>query len=267
MRNASGSGWKRAGGAWLLCLLAFRPALAEERQAFFRGTTVHELTVLPSVPSEPNLYESYFGGFDDRIRSEYFERWHYHEMMLPYEGGPHRYEHFSMETWSGAGLREDDRRRQFANEVMRLRVDGALRAYFSSRERPASMRRTVRNAESVRNLAAELPLGKRPDSGRVQVRYDLMADEGRLEITRWGLSATVVGSRFFSGTSSLLTLQLSAELIPGRGSAYFSMNNENARVTSGFRLQLSALSADVIHETSLRGPSDQRYGVRLAFAF
>lgn len=256
----------------LLCVVTTAGARADERpSAAIHGATRHDISLLPSFANGPTFYQAYLSAVDERIQQAYFDRWHYHELQRPYESGAARGEHFSMQTWSGPELREDILRQQFASEVLRQRIDGALRSYFGESSRPAGVRKTAYVAERVRQVSAELPIGSGPSRSKLAFAYDFASDQGRIELSRSGISATVMGSRVVSGFTNggqLVAVSLSAEIVPGATSAYVNLRSDGLRLESGIHFALSgAVSADLTHQSVLAGPWESRYGVTLALNF
>lgn len=157
---------------------------------------------------EDGFYQTYFSKVDAGIKNEYQNRWKFHDQQNQYNPAFQRDEHYtigSIESY-GQGKRESQVRNEFAEQVLRMRIDTALRTYLSDKngsvvktafetmDKMKDMR--VQTSNSVTGgKAAELCFG-----------YDVITDASKIEYIKGNIEAGIYHPKLtgaFSGRAQL----------------------------------------------------------------
>jgi hypothetical protein len=185
---------------------------------------VDMLTRPKEYKDEDAFYREYFAPTDAKVEREYMDRWRYHDTQINYTGAYRPVEHLAIGTCDTSY--EADVRRQFAEQVMRMRMDAAVRTYFAPSDRAAGFK----SAEQALNKVKSMPIrmGNNPSSGEMRFGYDVLSDASKLEYKQGAVQAGfyhphLVGA--LSGGQSkidLLSMRMTAN--PGKGLPSASMN-------------------------------------------
>jgi hypothetical protein len=151
-------------------------------------------------PLEPEdaFYREFVAGGDARVEREYQDRWAYQEKEMPYAGIRNGNEHVTLGTTEtfGHGPYEGDVRRQFADRVLRIRTDAAIRAYFAPKDRAGGLKSAKQAIDKVKSVPMKLGGGENP--GQIYMGYDLFTDASKLEYVKGSLRTGFYHAHLFS---------------------------------------------------------------------
>jgi hypothetical protein len=164
------------------------------------GAIATNLVAPSPLGREDAAYHEYVASVDARITREYNDRWRYHELQKNYNGPVGNTRHSdigSLGFYNYAPL-EMDVRRGFADQVLRVRVDAAMRAYF----RPAERGRSIRKASQAFEKMKQSTMTFKSDAGVVtefRYGYDVFTDFSKLECTRGSTSLGLYHTALLGG--------------------------------------------------------------------
>jgi len=146
------------------------------------------------------IYREYFNGKDDYFSKIYRDRWNYHEAKVPFAGVDWRGEHLAIGSldYFDRAPNESEVRHHFAEEVLRIRVDDAIRKYLEKEDRAPGLKRASRTIQRAKNYR----LIKTEDHDEIPTElilgYDVLTDRSRFEYLYGPLSAGVSHPRLIS---------------------------------------------------------------------
>jgi len=136
-------------------------------------------TFAPPRPLPPTdaLYLRYFSKNDDTIMRQYQERWGYHDMQVPYEATQWNHQHLSLGSLDSPY--EGDVRHDFAQSVVRVRLDTAIREYFRDTEGGRAVQKAQHTVDQLKSVPVKVGSGSHP--GEFHVGYDVLSDASKIE--------------------------------------------------------------------------------------
>jgi hypothetical protein len=221
------------------------------------------------------LYLQYFSATDPSIERQYLDRWTYHEQQIQYGATAWRQEHLSIGSRDvyGRAPYEGDVRRDFANHVLRVRLDAALREYFKNN----AVAKTAVKAQQTVNQLKSMPVkvSSKPGGGQFQFGYDVQSDASKIEYWQTGFNAGIYHPHLLSaltGTARFdeLTLRVGLSISPELPAAGFSYQPGTTVLEVGLSKALSRqISTRVVQITSKRPeiapPAEYRMEVSYQF--
>ncbi len=153
--------------------LAYTPATIVSARA--RPNNIY---ALPNK-TDKEFYESYIQPSDVVTTKWYGERW----------GVPGNHWYQGQASWMyenclpqqvGRTSEEERTRRDFANQILRLRVQSAVFTYLADPARPAEVRKAAALAQSAHNVGV-VSSGNTKTGGEFRVDYDMITDATRIE--------------------------------------------------------------------------------------
>jgi hypothetical protein len=199
--------------------------------------SIERLAELPKPKAEAWLYDDLVSKHDIFIVSDYKRQWQWHETVSPYDFYTQQPEFHALgQRNSGRPITEADTRMGFAQGVLRLRLNSAVRTAFA----PAGVLKAVRKRqeqidrqlEQIRDTS--ISLAPEAEAPKLHYGYDLMSDFSKLELIapNWsfGLYHSQIGARLTGGvvTPDCFLVRASAKtdrvteasvtLVPGTGS-------------------------------------------------
>lgn len=188
--------WAFAVGVALCCTLtgnAFAESTDVKTARDVNAIPVGSLTTLATVPYIPpppdKLYLTYFSSTDASIYQQYLDRWNYHDTQIRYAATEWNYEHLSLGTRDtyGHAPYEGDVRHDFAQTVLRIRLDAALRECTRDTAGAKGVAQATQTLNQFKNMPVRI--SSKPGGGEFHVGYDLQSDASKIEYTQAGFSA------------------------------------------------------------------------------
>lgn len=169
--------------------------LAEPRAARGTSSTLPPTLVQSSADSgwlqkpkgyreSDQVYLEYFATLDRRIYWDYVDKWQYQEKLIPYAltTWNHEYLEIGTQDYFGKARFDYDVRKEFAEQVLRIRLDNALRKYFENPTRAPGLQRMSQAYERIK--AANFKLYDDSKRGEVKLAYDVTTDRFKFEYTK-----------------------------------------------------------------------------------
>lgn len=147
--------------------------------------TLNSIFFAPSpLPPKDALYLRLFAATDAGVYRQYQDRWSYHEMQIPYAATEWNHEHLTIGTldFFGRAPYEGDVRHDFAQQVLRVRLDAALRELTKDTEGAKTMARAQKAVDSVKNMPIKVGGGSHP--GEFHIGYDVLSDASKFEYVK-----------------------------------------------------------------------------------
>jgi hypothetical protein len=186
---------------------------------------IERLMEKPRPRSEDWLYQSFFSNPDDSIARNYQSAWQYHEIQTQYAPLQTSNAFHAMAALNGPGGRpplEQDVRVGFAQGVLRLRLDAALKNAVGPVKVPRAARQHLQTVQGGLNKIknTSVPLSQSQDPARLQIGYDVFTDASKCEVvtSRWG--AGIYHARLIGGLSgaavptNALSLRFTTTVLP-----------------------------------------------------
>lgn len=185
--------------------------------AAFLGTLSYGLEL--RMDPQDLFYQKYFSKLDPGIERAYQDRWKYHDMQLPYALGSWGFEHLSLGSLNTSNFTQPEWRvrQDFAQQVLRMRFQSAVREFLSGVTLPQTIRHaqnTVHAIDSLKNNAVSIGGG---GEGRTPVHmrfgYDIVTDSSKLELVRGSTTLGVYHPQLFTsfvGAGAFPTLALAS---------------------------------------------------------
>ncbi len=162
---------------------------------------------------EDKFYLKYFSNVDQGIMNAYEQGWRFHEQQIKYNPAFQKDERYTIGTQEsyGNGKKDSTLRNEFAEQVLRMRIDSAVKTYFA--DKPGSIGKkaidTVENLKDVRVKTAPTNNGKQPE---LAFGYDVMTDASRIEYVKGNIEAGIYHPKLtgsFTGKAQLADANLS----------------------------------------------------------
>lgn len=170
--------------------------------------------------SSRTLYTEYFQPLDQNISSEYRNNWAFRDLQTTLPMTPSNYEYLAL-GGSDYGERdpgEQKFRSEFAQRVLRLRIDRAVRTYLESQDRPQFLRKGHNAFFQMRDMP--LRFSQDESRGELRVGYDVSTDSSKLEYVRGSLEAGLYQPQLLSslmGQYPMNQTRLRVRTEPGLG--------------------------------------------------
>jgi hypothetical protein len=155
--------------------------------------TIERLMDLPHHADDDAFYKTYFSQPDDGIARNYQNAWRYHEIQTQYAPLQTTTQFYAMAPMTGPGALspvEKDVRAGFAQSVLRLRMDTALRSAIAPVGVPRAARQHLQTVQGGLNKIKNASVAFSPERGapRLQMGYDVFSDASKVEVVteRWG---------------------------------------------------------------------------------
>ena len=221
------------------------------------------------------FYREYVAPSDARIAREYMDRWRYQEMQILYASTTWNYEHVSIGSQDvlGRGQYDGDVRRQFAQQVLRIRTDAMIRNYFAPNDRAAEIKSAQRALNSIKNVP--LKISKDEHGGEFHFGYDVFSDSTKLEYLQGPVQAGfyhphLIGALTGSARKiDALNLKMSARTGVGMPTANVSYSMNGAAIEGSLSEPLSpVVVAELVSRQPIRDQTIQHsYGFRVTYRF
>jgi hypothetical protein len=244
-----------------------------------RGCTVEakcapimELLKRPGLFAEDKFYREYFAPTDARVEREYLDRWRYHEAQSHYNGPAQNHAFLSLGSrdYFGNGPYEGDVRHDFAQQVLRLRAEAAMRVYFAPKERAGGLK----SAQATLSRAKENPIrvsSSDPKAGEFRVGYDVFTGYSKLEYASPRVLAGLYTSRLVGalGTADYLNFRVTASLGDGMPVCSLAYPLNGSAVEASLSKSFSAeVATELVTRHPLRDQSIPSYGeLRIVYRF
>ncbi len=145
----------------------------------------------PSGYNEDEFYRTYFSKVDAGIENEYQNKWRFHNLQTRYSPGSQKDEHYTMGTVEsyGQGRRESEVRSEFAEQVLRMRVDSAFRTYFAGKENSFA-KKALDTMERIKDMRVQTGVaGQSGQQAEVCFGYDVLTDSSKIEYIKGKIEA------------------------------------------------------------------------------
>lgn len=252
---------------------AIRKIKAEEQPVGTLGATF--LKPSPLAP-EDAFYRRMFSKTDDGIYRQYQDRWSYHEMQIRYAATEWNYEHLSIGSldFYGRAPYEGDVRREFAQQVLRVRLDSALRESLKGTEGARAVQKAQQAVDQIKN-APVVKVGGGEHPGEFRVGYDVLSDASKLEYVKGEWLAGIYHPHLLSALTGQragqpdLSLRLSAAFKHPLPSASISYQPGTRLVEASLARQLSrTVATRVLSSTPTSGGAAvSSYRVEVSYQF
>jgi len=239
------------------------------------GSLTHTYLPLPVLAPVDALYIHLFSGIDPKIYQQYRDKWSYQEMQVPFAATDYRYEHLSIGTRDvlGRAPYEGDVRRDFAQSVLRQRLDEALREYFHDSEGAHEVRKAQNAMNQIKSMPVKVGSGDTP--AEIHFGYDVQSDASKFEYQRgiWmagvyhsHLMSALTGQRPFSGD---LSMRVSANLKDPLPSATLTYIPYNTVLVAALSKPLSrSVTTRLVSSTPVvAGSANCQYTIEVAYRF
>lgn len=209
----------------------------------------------PNVTSQ--LYNTFFANKDVDIFRMYIKTWpSYNDAFITTN---------LYNTASNSPTSEIEKRKLFAEKVLKMRIDSAIKQYFSSRDTPHELRKIHETIDKAKNQA--IYISKNPHSPMLQLGYDIINDIFKIEYINGSFICGIYHSKFIGETTNknIIFLRLSYQLlkyIMGRvnmplSNDYIEINvsNKFSPLVEGRLRTIQPLKNKQIHQQYLLGLS------------
>lgn len=233
------------------------PGVLEARSAGCAGKDCELLKRPSDWKDEDAVYKEYFSATDERVKTTYNDRWHYQEMQLPYASTSYHHEHLDIGStnYYGHAPYEGDVRHDFAQQVVRLRVDSAIRTYFAPKERGGAIKSAQQTLTKLGNLPLKVSDAK--GGGEFRIGYDVFSNSSKLEYVQSGMQAGLYQSTFLgtAGRFDAMTFRMTANPGLGLPSARLNYAMDGSVVEGGLSKPLSSsVTTDLISRHPVHSP-------------
>jgi len=251
-------------------LAAFHHSPKNSYQSPLFFENAQQLVTKPqSREPEDNLYQTYFGGIDNRIALLYKDQWGQQEQSLPFRASSWRGEYITNSVNSGTTTYDWQERQKFAAQVFRMRIDQGVREYLKNFKQSATLAKAQGAIASLQNVA--LTSSKETGSkAQIRLGYDLFTDSSKLEYVGGAVDLGVYKNRMVAnptdGSSALMTMTKDLGSSVGRASVTVPLSADH--VQTSISKQLSATIATSLSSTQpLKARHDSSYYWNVAFSF
>lgn len=259
----------------------FMHSLGNGKFLIYIGNAAAE-AVSPHYTGEDRLYYHYVSALDSNISQIYESRWWYHEQRVAQSYGRWNNEHLSFGSldYFGRAPGEDQVRNDFANQVLRMRVDKMVRDYMANPARPESFRTAGAALNRLKDYSIAVPSDVKPEKrspfvGEFKVGYDPLSDGSKIEYESPALRGGFYYPRLLGALSSgdtVRDIRMRMETALGNGlpSASVTYRLSFAQVEAGMSQSLSpALNANFNTRFALRpdDTSGSSYNLTLSYSF
>jgi hypothetical protein len=240
------------------------------------GTLTHSYLPIQTMAPVDALYIRLFSGLDPKISQQYQDKWHYQEMQLPFDATEYRYEHLSLGTRDvlGRAPYEGDVRHDFAQAVLRQRVDAALREYFKGSDGALAVKRAENTVNQVKSMPIKMGSGDTPSE--FHIGYDVLSDSSKFEYQKGiffagiyhpHLIAALTGQR--PPNSNDLTMRVSGNFKAPFPTASLAYNPGNTVMEIALAKPLSkTIGTRIVSSTPLvAGAAVCQYTVQVTYQF
>lgn len=224
---------------------------------------------------EDAFYREYVAPTDAKIVRDYTDRWHYQEMQVLYASTTWNYEHVSIgsQDFLGQGQYDGFVRGQFAQQVLRIRGDAMIRAYFAPNDRAADVKTAQRALNSIKSVPLRVSSDKQ--GGEFHFGYDVFTDSSKLEYTQGSVQAGLYHPHLFgaftgaAGKLDALNLKMSAHTGVGLPTANLSYYMNGSAIEGSVSEPLSpVVLAELVSRQPLRDQTiTHTVGVRVTYRF
>lgn len=262
----------------LFTLIAGELAANPPRRPLFAMAGMETLYRPSHYQEETQFYQDYFAPFDRRIVKDYSDRWQYHETQINYYASTSwRFEHISPGSMNGpyeASVREE-----FARQVLRQRIDAAIRKYFEAPERARDLKRARKALDETKNYKVSLssaPPGTKEQRAEMRVGYDVFTDVSKIEYLQGPMQVGFYYPRFLNtlmgapSSGEPLSMRLGADFGPSfpRTSLNYRLNGDSLE-TSFTKNLARNVDGQLLSAQPLRTRPNlyQTYEARVIFRF
>ena len=231
----------------LICALVGDAAAGDRRMAALPPLGTLELVDRPAgYRDEDSFYREYYSALDDRIEDAYLDAWTYTEKPA---------------SWHN----------DFAQQVLRLRVDATWKSYFAPKDRAVTLKRVHKVIHEMRDMPVRLSDEPGGGGGELKFGYDVFTDASKVEYSHGALQAGVYHPHLMSALTGskpaldVLSLRVSYS---GMRLAYTVGGDSVEAAVS--RSLAEGVSGEIVSSHPLRQdvPGLQsRYELRLSFGF
>ncbi len=230
----------------LSCSFSYSESNPRKLNAIFRP--------LDHVSSE-SIYNKYFANKDIEIRRLFVDIWPCNES---FSTGNNPFSCFNTD-FDNQGL-ETEKRRIFAERVLRLRIDSALRQYINSSIAP----RELKNAHSILDNARNrtIKLSETPNSAVIKLGYDVINNTSKIEYINNRFLIGLYHSSFLGNLSNknFAFLKISHQFLEYLGIATIVIPMSTNYLEFGISKKLSSsVEGRIITIQSLRNRSTQNH--------
>ena len=235
--------------------------------------------VQPSpLSGEDDFYRDYFSSNDNRIARAYLDRWSFHNQQRTAgwsAGDPRHVDIGSLDFYNNAP-REVDVRRGFAEQVLRIRFDYALRAYFRPDGRGTGIKNAEKALNSLRNQAVKLSSSpSNRSTGELRFGYDVFTDFSKIEFVggtiEGGLYHTFLLSAMAGARSNGRPVYAQVVAKPGPGlpvpSLRYRFDNRTIEASVAKQITSNVTGAVVSTQPTLNNGVETSYGMTLSYRF
>lgn len=220
----------------LFTMIAVELTANPTRRPLFAMAGLETLHRPSHYQEETQFYQDYFAPFDQRIVTDYSDRWQYHETQIHYASTSWRFEHISPGSMNGpyeASVREE-----FARQVLRQRIDVAIRKYFEAPERARDLKRARKALDETKNYKVSLssaPPGTKQQRAEIRVGYDVFTDVSKFEYLQGPMQVGFYYQRFLNtvmgapSSRAPLSMRLGADFGPNfpQASLNYRLNGDS----------------------------------------
>ncbi|NBX82322.1 hypothetical protein EBQ90_04435 [bacterium] len=246
-----------------------RPEKMPQKSPLFFENARQLVTKTENQKPEDNLYQTYFGGIDNRIALLYRDQWGHQEQSLPFRGSSWRGEFISNSVNSGTTTYDWEERQRFARQVFRMRIDQGVREYLKNMKQSETLAKAQGAIESLQNVSIT---SSEEGGSKAQLRlgYDLFSDSSKLEYVGGVIDFGFYKNRMLAnptdGSSALMTMTKDLGDSIGRASVTVPLNAEH--IQTSLSKQLSSTVATSLSSTQpLKTRQDSSYYWNVAFSF
>lgn len=200
-----------------------------------------------NIEAEDATYRNYFGSQDLNIVRAYQSRWNYHESQIRYAATQWQQDQVTIrspEAISGKGTYESLVRNEFAQQVLRMRIESAINNYLASQQAAPPLRRAHKVVTGMRHQTIAVSSGGKP-KGEFQVGYDVMSDGAKFGYRTGAFQASLYQPKLVSNllassiSTQSLAIQLSTQLYEEWPEASLSFSPGGSYVQTGLTKALS----------------------------
>lgn len=188
------------------------------------GLLASSLSRPSPLPKDEEFYKDYVSSLDDKIVRDYQDRWGYHNMQMAWMmsvGNDIRHVNIgSLGAYYDGAPREEDVRRNFAEQVLRMRLDMAMRTYFRPKDRGEALKKTEAALNAIKNKRVTLTSDNQAVA-EVRMGYDVFTDFAKVEYVHGAFQSGFYHSFFLAALTGTRSngrpVFLQAAVTPGGG--------------------------------------------------
>ena len=245
------------------------PEKMSQKSPLFFEDARQLVTKTQNQKPEDNVYQTYFGGIDNRIALLYQDQWGHQEQNLPFRASSWRGEFISNSVNSGTTTYDWQERQRFARQVFRMRIDQGVREYLKNMKQSETLAKAQGAIEALQNVSISSSV-ESGSKAQLRLGYDLFSDSSKLEYVGGIVDLGVYKNRMLSnptdGSSAQMTV--TKDLGDDVGRASVSMPLSADHVQTSLSKNLTATIATSLSATQpLKTRQDSSYYWNVAFSF